>query len=64
MDSTEIMTLWLWLKLRDFYRRHKVAIFLLLVIGGVAVVSIFLSQRKGEVSLKVGPEWNDWNPAR
>jgi hypothetical protein len=64
MNSTEFMTLWLWVKLRDFYRRHKVAIFLLLMIAVVAVVSVFLTQLKGEVSLKVGPEWNDWNPAR
>jgi hypothetical protein len=64
MESTEIMILWLWLKLRDFYRRHKLAIFLVVMIAGAVVVSIFLSQRKGEVSLNVGPEWNDWNPPR
>jgi hypothetical protein len=64
MNSTEIMTLWLWQKLRDFCRRHKLAIFLVLMIAGVVAVSIFLSQHKGEVSLNVGPKWNDWNPPR
>jgi hypothetical protein len=34
------------------------------MIASVGVVSIFLSQRKGEVSLNVGPEWKDWNPPR
>ena len=63
MKSTELLALWLWLKLRDFYRRHKSMILLLLMIAGVSVVLIFLSRRKGNVSLNVGPEWGDWNPA-
>jgi hypothetical protein len=37
-------------------------IFLLLAVAGIVALSIFLSRRKGEGSLTVGPEWGDWNP--
>jgi hypothetical protein len=62
MTNTEIIIMGLWLRLRDFYRRHKFAIFLLMTTAGVVVFWILLSRGKGEASLSVGPEWGEWNP--
>jgi hypothetical protein len=62
MTNAEIMVVALWLRLADFCRRHKFAIFLVLMVVGLVAVSIFLSRRKGEANLNAGPEWGDWTP--
>ena len=65
MNNADLLLVSLFLKLRDFYRRNKPIVLLVLLIVGVFVVSILMSRDRQNVSesLSVEPEWSDWHPA-
>ena len=62
MTNTEIMTMVLYLKLRNFYRRNKPLFLLLLLVVGLFAVLFFVRRRDSEAVLSVEPQWGDWHP--
>lgn len=64
MNNTEIMTMLLFLKLRNFYRRNRSVFLLLFLVAGVLVAAILIRQwRDNNAGTNIEPEWTDWHPA-